>query len=143
MPSVANYNPASDATDFQSKVGELPQMETEVLYSCAVDEDSDLGYDASISSCSQGDETETIPVPRYIIPMKRKPGQPGLNPRSATSPATSESSSTNSPPRQRPQRSHKRPVWMRSPDWVLSQVSTAVNRKSKMIVEQVVRTAPR
>ena len=131
IPSVASYSPASDATDFQSTVGELPQMETEVLYSRAVDENSDLEYDASISSCSQGDETETIPVPRYIIPMKRKPGQPGLNPRTATSPATSESSSTNSPQRQRPQRSRKRPVWMKSPDWVLSHVSTAVNPKAK------------
>ena len=45
---MANHNPASDGTDFQSIVGEQPQMETEALYSRAVDEDSDLENDASI-----------------------------------------------------------------------------------------------
>ena len=80
-------------------------------------EDSDGGYDASISSCSQpGDDvffdvTTTVTVSydgTYVIPMHRRPGQPGVKPRSATTITSSESSAESSQIR-RPQRVRRKP----------------------------------
>ena len=80
---------------------------------------SDIGYDASMSSSSETDETEVPEIPRYIIPARRKPGDQGLSPRSTGSTSSVSSSSEPSQPRRRPKRTQKKPAWMNS-DWVLA-----------------------
>ena len=102
-------------------------------------EDSDGGYDASISSCSQPsddivlDDTTTESVSydgTYVIPMRRRPGQPGVKPRSATTITSSESSAESSQIR-RPQRVRRKPPWMKSSEWVFAQPYTStVDRKN-------------
>lgn len=127
-------NPISDAADLQSTLMDLSQIETEIPYSCVGNEDSDVGYDASISSSSQADATETVPVPRYIIPNKRKPGQPGLSPRTTASTITSESSSESVHRKHRPQQPHRKPSWMKPSEWVFSQQPHTFNVDRKDIV---------
>ena len=56
-------------------------------------------------------------APPYIIPMRRPPGTPGLSPRSKDSTAVAE-------PHSRPARSKRKPQWMTSNDWVLTQQHT-------------------
>ncbi|MEW8548785.1 MAG: DDE-type integrase/transposase/recombinase, partial [Candidatus Thiodiazotropha sp.] len=82
--------------------------------------ESDIGYDASISSSSESDETGTPEVPRYIIPARRKQGDQGLSPRSIGSSSSVSSSPESSQPRIRPKRTQRKPAWMNS-DWVLAQ----------------------
>ena len=69
---------------------------------------------------------------RYVIPMLRGPDDPGVLPRDTALPPTRveelressgsslQSSSDNEDRPRKPQRSRKKPQWMRSDDWVLS-----------------------
>ena len=86
------------------------------------DNNSERGYDGGISSCSVSDTAETNASQPYIIPMRRKQGQPGLSPRSSVSTTASESSSGEE--NKRPQRSRKRPSWMDKSQWVFAQPFT-------------------
>ena len=74
------------------------------------------------SSKEQGGHTSvdiTAAVPRYRTPMKRKPGELGLYPRST--PLSTSNKSLNSDDRpQRPRRTRQPPAWMKSPDWIIS-----------------------
>ena len=70
---------------------------------------------------------------RYVITMPRGPDHPGVYPRNTALPLTraqefcessgssSQSSSDDEDRPQRSQRSQKKPIWMRSDDWALSQ----------------------
>ena len=87
-----------------------------------VDTQSQLGYEAS----SDADSIPTQSPSRYVIPMRRRKGQPGLLPRRlplADQHATSESpDATNG--RSRPRRSRRKPSWMRDNNWVVGQMHT-------------------
>ena len=61
----------------------------------------------------QSDDNIPSNTGRYIIPMKRKPGQPGLKPRTHSPSDDSEE--------RRPVRVRRKPAWMNSDDWVVSQ----------------------
>ena len=61
----------------------------------------------------QSDDNISANTGRYIIPMKRKPGQPGLKPRTRSPSDDSEE--------RRPVRVRRKPAWMNSDDWVVSQ----------------------
>lgn len=50
----------------------------------------------------------------YIIPARREPGTPGLQPRSANQGANSDEETV------RPSRTRRKPAWMNSKDWVMS-----------------------
>ena len=76
--------------DSQTVIGDIPSP-VELLDLSS--DDSDNGYDASASSCSQaGDEIDIVDTTisstaydgKYVIPMRRKPGQPSLKSRSFT-----------------------------------------------------------
>ena len=91
-------NEPSYAPDSQPAVINLPPLVDIPDLSA---EDSDGGYNASISSCSQPgddvglDDTTTESVSNdgtYVIPKRRRPGQPGVKPRTATTITSSESS---------------------------------------------------
>ena len=81
-------------------------------------EESDTEDRASESHTSNNSDT---PVPRYRIPMRRRSGEPGVCPRS-TSPSSMDSFNTETQRPERPKRTRQPPAWMRSPDWVVSQV---------------------
>ena len=53
-------------------------------------------------------------TPRYVIPMRRPPGTPALNPRTQEPVA-------DVPRDSRPDRERRKPRWMTSRDWVLAQ----------------------
>ena len=59
---------------------------------------------------------------KYVIPMRRKPGQTGVLPRrrSLSENSSSDEESTLS----RPVRTRQHPTWMRSKDWLVGQVHT-------------------
>ncbi|MEW8088656.1 MAG: DDE-type integrase/transposase/recombinase, partial [Candidatus Thiodiazotropha endolucinida] len=108
----------------KSSVANVADSLTEAIAPATVLDDlsvrqSDIGYDASMSSSSETDETEVPEIPRYIIPARRKPGDQGLSPRSTGSTSSDSSSSKPSQPRRRPKRTQKKPAWMNS-DWVLA-----------------------
>ena len=86
------------------------------------DNNSERGYDGGISSCSVTDTAEANVSQPYIIPVRRKQGQPGLSPRSTVSTTASESSSGEE--NKRPQRSRKKPSWMDKSQWVFAQPFT-------------------
>ena len=101
-------------------------------------EDSDGGYDASISSCSQaGDDIALADAStsvssrngKYVVPAKRKPGMPGYKPHYTSSHVPSESSYSGRR-RARPQRVRRKPQWMNPTVWDFSQPYTiTVDRK--------------
>ena len=62
----------------------------------------------------------TAGVPRYRTPMKRKPGEPGLYPRSTPLSSSNESLNSDDSKPQRPRRTRQPPAWMKSPDWIIS-----------------------
>ena len=121
--------------DSQSVIGDIPPP---VEIPDPSSDDSDGGYDASASSCSQaGDEIDIVDTTisstaydgKYVIPMRRKPGQPSLKPRSVTIVSSSESTAKDSES-SRPQRVRRQPKWMTSPEWVFAQPFTfTVDRK--------------
>ena len=59
---------------------------------------------------------------KYVIPMRRKPGQTGLLPRRRSSSENSSSSEESTPTR--PVRTRQHPTWMRSKDWLVGHVHT-------------------
>ena len=107
-------------------------------------EDSDGGYDASISSCSQADNdiatADAIASARgssdkYVIPAKKKPKQSGYKLHYTSSHAPSEPSYS-SRHRNRPQRVRGKPQWMNLSVWDLSQPHTfTVDRKKSRSCE--------
>ena len=58
-------------------------------------------------------------TPRYVIPMRRPPGTPALNPRTQEPVADVHRDS-------RPVRERRKPQWMTSNDWVLAQQQSAL-----------------
>lgn len=70
-------------------------------------------------SVSQGQDSDNDgqATERYVIPMRRKPGAPGVLPRSNPELAKEESQS-------RPSRIRRKPTWMNTSDWVLGQQHT-------------------
>ena len=62
----------------------------------------------------------TAGVPRYRTPMKRKPGEPGLYPRTKPLSSSNESLNSDDSRPQRPRRTCQPPAWMKSPDWIIS-----------------------
>ena len=87
-----------------------------------VDTHSQLGYEAS----SDADSIPTQSPSRYVIPMRRRKGQPGLLPRRL--PLTDQHATSDSPDatngRSRPRRSRRKPSWMRDNNWVVGQIHT-------------------
>ena len=129
MSSSSSSDDPSNAPDSHPAVINLPPL-VDIPDPSA--EDSDGGCDASISSSSQpGDDivlddttTESVSYDgTYVIPMRRKPGQPDVKPRSATTITSSESSAESSQIR-RPQRVRRKPPWMKSSEWVFVQPYT-------------------
>ena len=59
---------------------------------------------------------------KYVIPMRRKPGQTGVLPRRRSSSENSSSDEESTPAR--PVRTRQHPTWMRSKDWLVGQVHT-------------------
>ena len=103
----------------KSSVANVADSRTEAIAPTTVLDDlsvrqSDIGYDASMSSSSETDETEVPEIPRYIIPARRKPGDQGLSPRSTGSTSSESLSSNPSQLRRRPKRTQKKPTWMNS-----------------------------
>ena len=131
----------SNALESQPSVLNLPPL-VDIPDSSA--EDSDGGYDASISSCSQpGDDVVLDDITtesgsydgKYVIPMRRKSGQPGVKPRSTTTITASESSAEGSQIK-RPQRVRRKPPWMKSSEWVFSHPYTfTVDRENVAFVK--------
>ena len=102
--------------------------------------DSAVRTNSEDSLLSENDDSSDKEAPleldgtgkRYVIPMLRGPDDPGVLPRETALPPTraqelressgssSQSSSDDEDRPRRPQRSRKKPQWMRSDDWVLS-----------------------
>ena len=86
-----------------------------------VDTQSQLGYEAS----SDADSIPTQLPSRYVIPMRRRKGQPGL-PRRL--PLTDQHATSDSPDatngKSRPRRSRRKPSWMRDNNWFVGQMHT-------------------
>ena len=102
--------------------------------------DSAVRTNSEDSLMSENDDSSDKEAPleldgtgkRYVIPMLRGPDDPGVLPRDTALPPTraqelressgssSQSSSDDEDRPRRPQRSRKKPQWMRSDDWVLS-----------------------
>ena len=86
------------------------------------DPGSEAAYDGGISDNSSCPSSSNFG--KYRIPMRRKPGEQGLLPRSSATDAHQSTQSGNisssteghSP---RPVRARRKPPWMRSNDWVL------------------------
>ena len=122
----------SVALDSHATVIDIPPVD--VLWDPPSD-DSDDGYDAGISDCSQaGADTDIVDkttsssslAEKYVIPASRKPGYKAKY--VATVSATG-SSSEDSYSR-RPQWVQKKPGWMKSSEWVFAQPYTfTVSRK--------------
>ena len=136
-PPVDRKKSSSSSPDeppSQSVIGDIPPVGLPDPSSS----DSDGGYDASASSCSQaGDEIDVVNTAisstaydgKYVLPMRRKQGQPRLKPRSVTTVSSSESPAKDSES-SRPQRIRRQPQWMKSPEWVFAQPFTfTVDRK--------------
>ena len=68
---------------------------------------------------STGSQSETGEVQRYVIPQRRPRGTPGLTPRSADDSETESQESG-----ARPVRAKRKPGWMNSNEWVMSQPHT-------------------
>ena len=68
---------------------------------------------------STGSLSETGEVQRYVIPQRRPRGTPGLTPRSADDSETESQESG-----ARPVRAKRKPGWMNSNEWVMSQPHT-------------------
>ena len=103
-------------------------------------DDSAVRTNSEDSLLSENDDSSDKEAPleldgtgkRYVIPMLRGPDDPGVLPRDTALPPTraqelressgssSQSSSDDEDRPRRPQRSRKKPQWMRSDDWVLS-----------------------
>ena len=81
-------------------------------------EESDTEERASESHISNNSDT---PAPRYRIPMRRRSGEPGVYPHS-TSPLSMDLLNMESQRPEIPKHTRQPPTWMRSPDWVASQV---------------------
>lgn len=85
------------------------------------DRSDDISDHLSIyeESHSQGQDSDndSQATERYVIPMRRKPGAPGLLPRSNPERAKEESQG-------RPIRTRRKPTWMNTNDWVLGQQHT-------------------
>ena len=87
------------------------------------DPDLEAAYDGGISDNSHCSSPEK--VRRYKIPMRRKPGESGVLPRTVKSSSVSDtqsvscSSSSEENRNLRPVRARRKPNWMRSNDWVL------------------------
>ena len=97
-----------------------------ILYDSEVDSEvetqSHSGYEAS----SDADSIPTQSPDRYVIPMLRRKGQPGLLPRRL--PLTDQHATSNSTDatngKSRPRRSRRKPSWMRYNNWVVGQLHT-------------------
>lgn len=102
---------------------EIPQLDT------ALSADEPQGSDAhtngipvSLSAADQLGQMDEMHAPdsantteavrRYVIPQRRSRGSPGLSPRSRAEPEAES---------KRPTRAKRKPGWMNSDEWVLSQ----------------------
>lgn len=75
-----------------------------------------LGQMGDVRTPDSADSNVTEVVRRYVIPQRRSRGTPGLSPRIRAEPDTESNEST-----ARPTRAKRRPGWMNSNEWVLSQ----------------------
>ncbi len=89
------------------------------------DQDSSSDEDAAESpgptdvDVTQRPADETIDRQPYIIPMRRRRGQPGVLPRSRPGTGATEVTRKDAPPQNRPRRQKRKPAWMTAEDWVL------------------------
>ena len=111
---------AQDASDLVLQEDQIRPVQDDSLVRQPASsiEESDIEDRASESHTSNNSDT---PVPRYRIPMRKRSGKPGVYPRS-TSPSSMDSFNTEPQRPERPKRTRQPPTWMRSPDWVVSQV---------------------
>ena len=75
------------------------------------------------SSKQQGGHTSinsTAGMPRYKTPMKRKPWEPGLYPRTTPHSSSNESVNSDYSRPQRARRTRQPPAWMKSPDLTMN-----------------------
>ena len=76
-----------------------------------------FSYNEDSHSNDQDSDRDSQATERYVIPMCRKPGAPGLLPRSNHEQNKEESQG-------RPSRTRRKPTWMNTNDWVLGQQHT-------------------
>ena len=86
-----------------------------------IDTQSQSGYEAS----SDADSIPQNSRGKYVIPMRRQPGQPGLTRRlSMGSALQSSSDSDDSKRKPRTKRLRRKPAWMQNNDWLIGQMHT-------------------
>lgn len=94
-----------------------PQVVDDHTNGVSVSSESDqLGQRDEMRAPDSADSNTMEVVRRYVIPQRRSRGTPGLRPRSRAEPDAESIESI-----RRPTRAKRRPVWMNSDEWVLSQ----------------------
>ena len=129
-------------TQQQSDVSPAPQSINQSNTESDYDADSETSSDSKsvntqVSRAFENPRlTEHIRNKKYVIPMRRQPGEPGVLPRS-TAPSTnytslpSERADSSSDERSiylRPSRSRRKPRWMLSDNWLLGQLQAYISK---------------
>ena len=107
------------------------------------EEDSELGSEVDTQSlsgyeaCSDAESLPSDSSGKYVIPMHRRPGQPGVLSRRL--PVVDQQSSTKLDSsyeenrNQRQQRTRRKPAWMRNNDWMVGQVHTSTVEPNRVV----------
>ena len=112
LPCPRTHKPTKQRKEKHASSEAVAEVETS--------EESD-NRDSSESSADEEERTEQLPVPPYIPPMRRNPGQRGLLPRSVPS------ERVQTPEVRRGTRNRKPTRWLQNDVWVKSQIPVSSN----------------